>query len=240
MHRALVFLGLCASMAVCGVTRAGTPLPDSPHVVVSGEGKVTAVPDVARITLRAVYRDSDPAVAKRRVDQGVEALLALLPEFGVGPEAITASSLDLSDDSEYDEPSRKPIQYRASRRMELRFEQLARLGAFLDTAIKAGVQEVEGITFESSRKDALLLEARTKAVAEARDEAAGLATAFGAKLGQVYSINSVNSGFASGYGATLDRIEVTGSRGGGRQASRYLQPEVHYTERVAVVFELAR
>lgn len=240
MQRALVFLTLCASVAACGVARAGTPLPDGPHVVVSGEGKVTAVPDVARITLSATHRDTDPAVAKRRVDQGVDALLALLPEFDVGPEAITAGNLELSDDTDYDEPSRKPVQYLASRRIELRFDQLARLGAFLDAAIEAGVQEVERITFESSRKDALLLEARTKAVAEARDEAAGLATAFGAKLGQVYSINSVNSGFSSGYGASLDRIEVTGARVGGRQASRYLQPEVHYTERVAVVFELAR
>lgn len=240
MHRALVFLALCASVAADGIAHAGTPLPDGPHVVVSGEGKVTAVPDVARITLSAVHRDSDPAVAKRRVDQSVEALLALLPEFGVRPEAITAASLDLSDDSDYDEPSRKPIQSRASRRIELRFDQLDRLGAFLDAAIAAGVQEVQGITFESSRKEALLLEARTKAVADAREEAAGLAGAFGTRLGQVYSINSVNSGFASGYGATLDRIELTGSRVGGRQASRYLQPEVHYTERVAVVFELAR
>lgn len=228
---------LCAGLMTTVGARAGTPLPDGPHVVVSGEGKVTATPDVALITLRAAYRDSDPAVAKRRVDQSVEALLALVPEYGVSPQAVTAASLDLSDDSDYEDSPRKPVQYRASRRVDIRFDQLPRLGALLDAAVAAGMQEVDSITFESSRKDALLLQARDKAVTDARESAAGLARAFGARVGSVYSINSVNSALASGYGGSLDRIEVTGSR---RTTSRYVQPEVHYTERVSVVFELAR
>lgn len=231
---------LCVLLCACLSAVAGTPLPDGPHVVVSGEGKVTAVPDVALITLRAAHRDTNPAVAKRRVDQSVEALLALAPDFGIAPEAVTAGSLDISDDSEYDDGPRKPVQYQASRRVDIRFDQLARLGALLDAAVGAGMQEVDSITFESSRKDVLLLQARDKAVAGARESAAGLARAFGAKAGAVYSINSVSSGLASGYGASLDRIEVTGSRRATGSPGRYLQPEVHYTERVSVVFELAR
>ena len=82
------------------------------------------------------------------------------------------------------------------------------------------------------------MEARSKAVADAREKAGGLATAFGTTLGPVYSINSVNSSVADGYGSanTLDRIEVTGSR----INKRYLQPTVDYTERVSAVFELKR
>ena len=38
-------------------------------------------------------------------------------------------------------------------------------------------------------------------------------------------------------GATLDRVQVTGSRSEG---GRYLQPRVEYSESVSVVFELKR
>src|SRR5690606_23719070 len=40
---------------------AGTPLPDAPHVVVHGEGKVSVVPDSATVTMVATHRSADAA-----------------------------------------------------------------------------------------------------------------------------------------------------------------------------------
>lgn len=74
-------------------------------------------------------------------------------------------------------------------------------------------------------------------MADAREKAGGLAQAFGATLGPVYSINSLYSSFADRYGESLDRIVVTGTR---LQRSRYVQPTVDYSRRVATVFELKR
>ncbi|MFC3270271.1 SIMPL domain-containing protein [Vulcaniibacterium thermophilum] len=97
---------------------------------------------------------------------------------------------------------------------------------------------MDNVAFESSREPELRRQARDKAIADAREKANGLATAFGAALGPVYSINSLRSGFDDGYGATtLDRVEVTGSR---LRRPAYLQPTVEYTERVSAVFELKR
>ena len=39
---------------------AGTPLPDGPHVVVQGEGKVSVVPDAAVVTMVARHRATTP------------------------------------------------------------------------------------------------------------------------------------------------------------------------------------
>ncbi|MGY1530206.1 SIMPL domain-containing protein [Luteimonas sp. A649] len=81
-------------------------------------------------------------------------------------------------------------------------------------------------------------DARAQAVADAREKAGGLATAFGGRLGPVYSINSLNSMQSDGYGnTTLDRIQVTGSR---MDSGRYLQPTIEFTERVSAVFEISR
>lgn len=217
---------------------AGTALPDGPHVVASGDGKVTVAPDMATITLTAKNRNADASVAKRLVDQAVNALLKIAPGFGIGPKDVTAADLSLRESFTEDGDRRTPNGLVASREVTVDLRTLSKLAAFLDAAVAAGVNEVDNVDFASSHKDALRLQARTNAVANAREQAAGLATAFGASLGPVYSINSASSGIVGGYGATtLDRVEVTGSR---INVGQYLQPTVDYTEHVSAVFELRR
>lgn len=217
---------------------AGTPLPDAPHVTATGEGKVSVAPDLARIRLTVRYRNASPAAAKREVDRSVETFLALAPRFGLEPAHVTAGDLSVSEDRENDDKGHTISNgFVATRDITVEFRDLARLGEFLDAALAAGVNEVDDIAFESSRADALRLEARAKAVADAREKAGGLAQAFGATLGPIYSINSLNSSFAGSYGEQLDRVTVTGSR---MRRSRYVQPTVDYSERVAAVFELKR
>ncbi|MFC5576917.1 SIMPL domain-containing protein [Lysobacter niabensis] len=233
--RALLLIGLLLSVPCW----AGTALPDAPHVVTSGEGKVTAKPDLARVTISAQYRNANGATAKQSVDRSIEAFLKIAPGFGLTPDDITASDVSVSEDIDYDSRDRRVSNgFVANREVKFKLRDLERLGALLDAALAAGLTEIDNVSFESSHEDQLRLEARGKAIADAREKASGLATAFGGSLGPVYSINSVRSGVGDGYGATtLDRIEVTGSR---IQRSAYLQPTVEYTENVSAVFELKR
>lgn len=231
-------LTLLALLFAAAPVFAGTPLPDAPHVTATGEGKVTVAPDMARISLTARYRNAAPAAAKRAVDRSIEAFLDLAPGFGLEPAHVTAGDLSVSEDIDTDDDGRKVSSgFVATRDITVELRDLARLGEFLDSVLAAGVNEVDDIVFQSSRADALRVEARAKAVADAREKAGGLAQAFGATLGPVYSINSLNSSFAGRYGEELDRVTVTGSR---MPRSRYVQPTVDYSERVATVFELKR
>jgi len=230
---------LLTAFLLTGAAFAGTPLPDAPHVTSSGEGKVSVAPDLARITLTARYRNPAPAAAKQSVDRSIEAFLDLAPRFALQPEQVRAADLSVAEDIDYDDRDRKISNgFVATREVTVELRDLARLGEFLDDALAAGLNEVDNIEFESSRAEALRAEAREKAVAQAREKAEGLAKAFSATLGPVYSINSLGSLSTDGYGAsTLDRIQVTGSR---IHRSRYVQPTVEYSERVSAVFELQR
>lgn len=230
---------LLTALLIAIPAHAGTPLPDAPHVTASGEGKATVAPDLARITFTAKYRNLDPASAKQAVDRSIEAFLDLAPRFGLAPAHVRASDLSVTEDTDYDERDRKVSNgFIATREVTVELRELTRLGEFLDAALATGMNEVDNISFESSRADALRTEARDKAVAQAREKASGLAKAFGGALGAVYSINSLHSTGSDGYGATtLDRVQVTGTR---IQRSRYVQPTVEYSERVSAVFELQR
>lgn len=218
---------------------AGTPLPDGPHVVVQGEGEVSVAPDAAIVTLVARHRASTPSEAKRVVDRAVDALLTAAPGFEISTDDITASDLALSESIDYDDNDRPlPPANVARREVKVRLDDLDALGAYMDAALAGGFTEVSDVTFKSSQEAGLREQARARAIAQAKEKASGLATAFGGNLGMVYSINSLNSVQAHGYGnTTLDRIEVTGSR---LHRGRYLQPTIDFTERVSAVFELSR
>ena len=232
MLAALIFLPSTAAMA-------GTPLPDAPHVVVQGEGLVSVAPDSATVSMVARHRSADAGEAKRVVDRAVAALLKVAPDFDVAPDDITASDLALGETTEYDDNNRRlPRAHLASREVKVRLDDLERLGAWMDAALAAGFTDVADVSFKSSQEARLREDARARAVADAREQAGGLATAFGGRLGPVYSINSLNSMQAHGYGNTLlDRVQVTGSR---IDSGRYLQPKIDFTERVSAVFEISR
>lgn len=223
----------------CGTAFAGTPLPDAPHIVVSGQGEVSAKPDAARVQFDFESRAPQPLPAKQAVDAAVNRLLGGLDAYGVADDDITASSLDASEDVDYgDDGERTSNGFVASRSVTVLLKDIDRLNDFLDSGLAAGAHGIGSVGFESSRKDALREEARKEAVADARAKAAEMAAAFGARLGPVYSIGSINSLYQNQYGAiTLDRIEVTGSRIG---SGRYVQPKVEYTETVNAVFALQR
>jgi uncharacterized protein YggE len=231
---------LLAALLLSAPVFAGTPYPDAPHVVANGEGEVVVAPDMATVTLTAQYKNASPAAAKQAVDRSINAVLKLAPRFGLAPTDITASDLSLEKRWRTDDSDRRIDEgYAASREIKLKLRDLGKLNALVDAALAAGMNQIDGVDFESSHEDELRLQARAKAAVDARAKATELAKGFDAMLGPVYSINSVNSNVAQSYGnaATLDRIQVTGSR---TDAGQYLQPTVTYSERVAVVFELKR
>jgi len=226
-------------LLACPSLFAGTPLPDAPHVVASGQGKATAKPDAARVTFAFEQRAPKPLPAKQAVDAAVNRLLDGLDAYGIADADVTASGLDASEDVDYDDDGRRSSNgFVATRSVTVLLKDIDRLNDFLDAGLAAGAHGIDGIAFESSRRQALREQARQQAVADARAQAADVATAFGARLGSVYSIGSLDSRDADRYrAATLDTIEVTGSR---IQPGRYVQPEVEYSEHVSAVFELER
>ncbi|GAB3338472.1 SIMPL domain-containing protein [Marilutibacter aestuarii] len=219
---------------------AGTPLPDAPHIVASGQGEVEAKPDQVRVTFQFNSLQPAPLAAKQRVDAGVARLLAALPGFGIGDADVTASDLDAAEDVDYDDDGRRISRgYLARREVTATLHDLDRFNALLDGGLAAGAVAISQVEFESSQAPELRQQAKAKAVEDARREASEVARSFGATLGPVYSVDSVNARFSAGYGAqSLDRIIVTGSRG--QAPGRYLQPRVSYAASVTAVFELER
>jgi uncharacterized protein YggE len=71
---------------------------------------------------------------------------------------------------------------------------LAKLGTLLDSVVRSGANTINGISFDVSDKDKALSQARDLAIADARAEAEGIASAAGVKLGNLQTVNVSTSG----------------------------------------------
>lgn len=225
---------------VAGTAWAGTPLPDGPHIVVSGEGKASGVPDQVRVTFEFTARGAKPLPTKQSVDQGVNRLLARLGEFEIAKDDVQAGDLKTSEDVDYTDSGKLVSNgFTSERSVTVLLKKIELLNDLIDMGLGEGANEFSNLSFESSQAATLRAQAKRQAIDNLRAKATETAAGFNAQLGPVYSINSVNSQEARTYNerTTLDSVVVSGAR---RVQGRYLQPTVEYTESVNAVFELKR
>ena len=236
MLKSLLPLVLCTSSAI-----AATNLPDNRHIVVKGEAVVRTAPDRADITLEFEAVKAESVQAKQQVDAQVNELLAGLNNFSIDEKSISAGRIFVEPNMRYDENDNHVKDgFRATRKVKVSLKQLSLLDRFLNFALKVGVNQIEQIQLLSSKASDYEQAALDKAVANAKQQGSSLASAFEAKLGRVYSIQSQEVGSHFGYGSNnnIEQIMVTGSRINAVPEGKYLQESITFRASVNVVFDL--
>ncbi|RZF92744.1 DUF541 domain-containing protein [Pseudoalteromonas sp. CO302Y] len=236
MLKSLLLLVLCSSSAM-----AATSLPDNRHIVVKGEAVVRTAPDRADITLEFEAVKAESVQAKQQVDAQVNELLAGLNKFSVDEKSISAGRIFVEPNMRYDENDNQVKDgFRATRKVKVSLKKLSLLDGFLNFSLKVGVNQIDQIQLLSTKASDYEQAALDKAVANAKQQGSSLASAFEAKLGRVYSIQSQEIGSHFGYGSNtnIERIMVTGSRINTVPEGKYLQESITFRASVNVVFDL--
>ena len=163
--------------------------------------------------------------------------------FEIDEKNVSASSIVTSPNYYYTEEDKKVLDgYIASRTITVTLNKIQHLNELLNFALEAKVNEIQNIEFQSSRKEALKEEVFANAVENAKRKGRTMASAFDARLGKVYSINSANQNQRNRYGFNdnVERVEVTGSRIEAEEfePGRYLQKNIVFSASVDVVFDL--
>jgi uncharacterized protein YggE len=218
-------------------------VPNSRHIVTEGKAQISAAPDIAIVTFETESKQDSSFAAKKNVDRRINDFLEGLEGFGIDEKNVSASSILTSPNYYYDDDDKKVLDgYVASRTIKITLKQIEKLNDLLNFALEVKVNEIRDIEFQSSRKEVLKEEAFANAVEDAKRKGRAMASAFDAKLGKVYSINSVNQHQRHRYGfnGSIERIEVTGSRleADEFEPGRYLQENIVFSASVDVVFDL--
>lgn len=164
-------------------------------VSVGGAAEVSAEPDIARLTLGVEARKPSLEDARAAVVATVERVLALTRELKIDPRHVNATRIQVQPEYRWNENDRERVLlgYMVSRQIEVELHDLDKLGALMERAVDAGVNQVGDPQLDSSRRTELEREAMAKAVEDARLNADALARAAGAKLGAVRSLSGSGS-----------------------------------------------
>ena len=166
---------------------------ERPRIVsTTGQGEVSAQPDMARVTLGVDARRKTLAEARTEVTAAIDRLLALTRELKIDPRYVNATRLQVRPEYTWSEQGKKQVLqgYYVGRQVEVELRDLDQLGPLLERAVTAGANQVGDASLDSTRRKELERQAMTLAVQDAAANAGTLAQAAGARLGPVRTLNA--------------------------------------------------
>lgn len=180
--------------------QSAAPMAAPRTLIMSGQGEAKAVPDTATVSAGVTAQAATAATALAANTRAMNGVFAALKRLGVPDRAIQTSNFSVQPqyppyNQNGQQESRRIIGYEVSNQVNVRLEDVSRLGAALDALVTSGANNMSGISFTVRDPDALLTEARKDAVANATAKAKTYAAAAGVTLGRILSI-SENGGEA--------------------------------------------
>ena len=169
-------------------------------IVVSGTGEAVAVPDVAQVSAGVVSQAVTANAALDTNTEAMERIFAALRASGIEERSIRTANFSVSPQYETSTTSsgnrgpRRIVGYQVSNQVTVVLEEIVDLGTTLDTLVRVGANQLNGILFSISDLKSLEKEARRAAVQDAIAKAQTLAEAAGVTLGVITSIQEAGGG----------------------------------------------
>jgi uncharacterized protein YggE len=182
-------LALIASTSFTNAAAQTPTAPEGPPVVVTvGEAVVRRAPDQAWVTIAAESRAKTPSEAQKLNSTAMSDVMLKLRGAGIPAEAIKTAAYELRPEFDFVNNKQTLRGYLARNAVEVRVDDLARLGQVLDVAVTAGATSVGGIRFDLKDRAAAEQQALQQAVADARAQANIAAQAASMKVDRVLRI----------------------------------------------------
>ncbi|MCJ8286549.1 MULTISPECIES: SIMPL domain-containing protein [unclassified Halomonas] len=211
LHRlATVGLGLAlASMAATPSLAAESPTPR--YLDIQAQSELKVAPDEATLNARlweltpAIAQEKDSgdhgqalAEARQRLEDRAAELISALEDAGLSREAINAGSLRVQQEMLHQtrQGNDNPIpmvRTRLERPVTLAISDLDSLPTLLDALTEAGVNALDGVSYDLADRDAASDRALTQALERARAKAELMADALGVELGEVIHVSETNA-----------------------------------------------
>ncbi len=224
---------MVARLAILLVIWAGSAFAqDQRLLTVYGNGTSATAPDMAlvRIGVQSADRRADEALRKNSIQ--MTAVFEVLEKLGIATKDIQTTDVSLYP--QYDNRSQGQgvgiAQYTAQNMLAIRVRDIAQVGAVLDAVNRAGVNQINGISFDVADGQSAQESARINAVLNGREKAVTYAAAAGVLLGDLITIEELGGRSQSPVPmARMESMAVDVPVAGG---------EVGFSANVKMVFEI--
>ncbi len=159
-------------------------------IQVTGNGKISAEPDKAVLTLSIETNSSDASLAisenSKKANNVVNELKSKLGD----DDNITTSGFNLKPVYEYQKDTKKSelTGYLVSNKITIETRDLQNIGELIDSITQLGANRIFGLVFDTDKRDEYRRKALVKAVNDAKETAKVVAEAAGVKISRIIQI----------------------------------------------------
>jgi uncharacterized protein len=176
------------SVAFAGTSYAADSGKIERMITVQGKGKVTAIPDVARLRIEVVHEGPKIDSINQEVRQSMEKILRALSHQGVADKDVQTQSYQVTPKIEWRNGRSLRNGYIISNQVMATVRDMKKVGAVLTAVLDAGANNVQGPDFTIDDPSELERRALSLALQDARAKAALLAKAAETTLGDVLTV----------------------------------------------------
>ncbi|MFT3987242.1 SIMPL domain-containing protein [Aestuariivirga sp.] len=191
MLRTLLAASTLALAAVMVTPAMADTVVASPRTIsLSGHGEVRVAPDRATVTIGVASQKDTAAEAMKDNSAAMQQVFAALKAAGIAEKDMQTSNFSVQPRYNYPNDGSAPtlVGYDVSNNVTITVKKLDTLGAVLDAVVKAGSNQIQGVSFDASSPQAAMDEARKDAVADALRKAKVYAGASNVTIGNILSI----------------------------------------------------
>lgn len=161
-----------------------------PHeIVVSGEGKAYAKPDVATVNLGVHTQASTSQAAVDQNNKIMNDVISAVKNLGVDDKDIQTTAYNLSPQYDYTEKGRIFKGYSLDQQAQVKIRDFSKISDVLDKASSAGANTISDLQFTVDDMEKVRADAREKAIAQAKEKADSLLGAAGLSGGKIINIS---------------------------------------------------
>src|SRR3989338_7909114 len=186
-------------------------------IMVSGEGRATVTPDIAKLSFSVVSEGPDPTMLQSDNSEKMNAAIDFVKGKGIKAKDIKTTNYNLSPRYEYDESRRQSFitGYTLTQTVSVKVRNLGGVAKILGGLSGLGVNNIGSVSFEVDEPDKYLDEARVEAFNKASKKASEMASLNGVRIKRVVNFGEYQSGPIYPYGS----FDLAGKGGGEAMSS---------------------
>ena len=183
-------------------------------ITISGEGKITAIPDIAQISLGIETQKLKVVDAQKENTEKMNEIIKELKGLDIEAKDIKTSQYSIYPRYDWNEGRQILRGYQVNQTVSVKIRDLDIIGDVLDMAAQKGANQVGSLNFTIDEPEDLRQEARIEALANAKEKAEALAKVADVKLGKLVSFNESTGGSPVYWDYGLMEAKAVGMGGG--------------------------
>lgn len=204
-----IYLAILARNGLKTYNYIGISAEQKHSITITGEGKVTGIPDVAKIQLGYNVEKKTVAEAQKDNTDKMNTLIdKLKKDFKIEAKDIQTTNYNIYPQYDWSNNKQTLRGYQVSQNVSIKVREIDKVSNILDAAGQLGLNQVGSLAFEIDEPENLKQQAREKAITAAKEKAEALAKIAGVKLGKIINFSESSnepSSIYRDYGVMMEK-----------------------------------